>query len=81
MIGFNVSDASCAANNGVNVNMSNYYMLHVWVLPDMTFEPDVYAGMIPCISGGTAVFDPNHSCHKSRGGAEAAHVGHEMVGL
>jgi hypothetical protein len=47
----------------------------------MTFEPDVYAGMIPCISGGTAIFEPNHSCHKSRGGAEAAHVGHEMVSL
>ena len=35
---------------GINVNMANYYMLHVWVLDDMTFEPDVYAGMIPCIA-------------------------------
>ena len=34
---------------GINVNMSNYYMLHVWVLDDMKFIPDVYAGMIPCI--------------------------------
>ena len=81
MIAFNTSNASCQAAGGVNVNMSNYYMLHVWVLPDMTFEPDVYAGMIPCISGGTAIFDRNHSCHKTRGGAEGAHVGHQMVSL
>jgi hypothetical protein len=81
MIAFNTSDANCASMGGVNVNMSNFYMLHVWVLPDMTFEPDVFAGMIPCISGGTAVFDKNHPCHKSRGGAEGGHVGHEMVGL
>jgi hypothetical protein len=33
----------------------------------MTFEPDVYAGMIPCISGGTAVHDPDHPCHTTRG--------------
>jgi hypothetical protein len=75
MIAFNVSDASCTSQNGVNVNMSNYYMLHVWVLEDMTFEPDVYAGMIPCISGGTAVHDPNHWCHTSRTSPTAAAIG------
>ena len=53
--------------------MSNYYMLHVWVLDDMKFEPDVFAGMIPCISGGTAIHDPNDPCHTSRtGGATTA---------
>jgi hypothetical protein len=67
MIAFNTSDANCAAQNGVNVNMSNYYMLHVWVLDDMKFIPDVFAGMIPCISGGTAIRDnPGHWCHTSR---------------
>ena len=81
MVAFNTSNASCQAEGGVNVNMANYYMLHVWVLADMTFEPDVYAGMIPCISGGTAVFDASHPCHKSRGAAEGGHVGHEMVSL
>ena len=53
MIGFNTSDSSCTSQNGINVNMANYYMLHVWVLDDMKFIPDVYAGMIPCITGGT----------------------------
>ena len=47
MIGFNISDASCTGMGGINVNMSNYYMLHVWVLDDMQFIPDVYAGMMP----------------------------------
>ena len=55
------------AQSGINVNMANYYMLHVWVLDDMKFIPDVYAGMIPCISGGTAIHDPNDPCHTSRG--------------
>lgn len=68
MIAFNVSDASCTSMNGTNVNLSNYYMLHVWVVEDMTFEPDVYAGMMPCISGGTAIHDnPDHWCHTGRG--------------
>jgi hypothetical protein len=83
MIGFNVSDSSCTSTNGINVNMSNYYMLHVWVLDDMTFQPDVYAGMIPCITGGTAIFDQGHWCHTSRSGSAGAsadlHAGHEML--
>ena len=73
MIGFNTSDASLHRRSaGINVNMANYYMLHVWVLDDMKFVPDVYAGMIPCISGGTAVHDPNDPCHLSRTGGAAA---------
>ena len=47
-------------------------MLHVWVLDDMKFIPDVFAGMIPCISGGTAIHDPDDPCHTSRPGAASA---------
>lgn len=63
MTGFNQSNAACTASNGINVNMSNYYMLHVWILDDMVYTPDVFAGMMPCISGGTAIHDPLNSCH------------------
>jgi hypothetical protein len=63
MIGFNQSNATCTASNGINVNMSNFYMLHVWILDDMVYTPDVYAGMMPCISGGTAIHDPQDPCH------------------
>jgi hypothetical protein len=80
MTGFNQSDATCAASGGVNVNMSNYYMLHVWVLDDMTFEPDVFAGMIPCISGGTAIHDPDDACHTSRPAGMAA-MDHDMTSM
>lgn len=66
MIGFNQDDATCTAESGINVNMSNFYMLHVWVLDDMQFQPDVFAGMMPCISNGTAVHDPKNACHTSR---------------
>lgn len=65
-VGFNISDTACASNGGVNVNLENYYMLHVWILEDMVFTPDVYAGMIPCITGGGAIHDPLDSCHVSR---------------
>jgi hypothetical protein len=78
MVAFNQSDSACTALNGINVNMSNYYMLHVWVLDDMTFEPDVYAGMIPCISGGTAIHDPNDMCHKMRDMSSMATMDHSM---
>jgi hypothetical protein len=66
MVAFNQSDATCDALNGVNVNMANFYMLHVWVLDDMKYEPDVFAGTMPCINGGTAIHDANGPCHFSR---------------
>ena len=72
MIAFNTSDANCTSMGGVNVNLSNYYMLHVWVLDDMKFKPDVFAGMMPCITNGSAIHDPTHSCHTSRSGNPAA---------
>lgn len=65
-IGFNVSDAQCTSMNGINVYLGNYYMLHVWVLEDMVFTPDVYAGMIPCIGGSSTVHDASHWCHRGR---------------
>lgn len=77
MIGFNVSDNSCSSMSGINVNMSNYYMLHVWILEDMVYTPDVYAGMMPCISGGTAVHDPMDPCHISRNGM--GDMAHDMT--
>ena len=76
MIAFSTSDANCSALGGMNVNMSNYYMLHVWVLDDMKFTPDVFAGMIPCISNGTAIHDPNDPCHTTRGEMTMAGMAH-----
>lgn len=72
-IGFNISDASCASQNGVNVNLSRYYMLHIWVLDDMVYTPDVYAGMMPCIKNGGAIHDPMDPCHVNMDGMEMDH--------
>ncbi len=66
MIAFNTSDANCSSQGGLNVNMSRFYMLHVWILDDMNYVPDVFAGMMPCISGGTAIHDSNDPCHTRR---------------
>jgi hypothetical protein len=66
MIAFNVSDAQCTSQGGVNVYLGNFYMLHVWVLDDMKFIPDVFAGQMPCITGGSAIHDANHWCHTTR---------------
>ena len=75
MIAFNTSDSNCTSLGGINVNLSNYYMLHVWVLDDMKFIPDVFAGQMPCISGGSATHDdPDNPCHFGRGGATFAAV-------
>ena len=76
-IGFNISDSQCTAMNGINVNLSNYYMLHVWVLPDMVYTPDVYAGMIPCITSNGTVHDPLDSCHTGRGAMSG--MEHEQI--
>ena len=83
MVGFNISDTACTGQSGINVNMANYYMLHVWVLDDMTFRPDVYAGMMPCIFGGTAIHDPDDTCHTTRAGSAmsgAMDHNHELMG-
>lgn len=81
MIAFNTTDADCASRQGINVNMSNYYMLHVWILDDMTFEPDVFAGMMPCIFGGTAIHDPADPCHTTRTMTMSAAGGHDMAAM
>ena len=63
MIAFNTSDSTCTSLGGINVNLSNYYMLHVWVLDSMKFIPDVFAGQVPCITGGSSIQDPDDPCH------------------
>lgn len=70
-INFNASDAVCTGQGGVNVNMSNYYMLHAWVLDDMVYTPDVYAGMIPCLPASGAIRDKLHPCHRGDGAMAA----------
>lgn len=77
-INFNASDSTCNAQGGLNVNMSNYYMLHAWVLSEMVYTPDVYAGMMPCLTASGAIYDGMDPCHAGMADAMSgeAHAGH-----
>lgn len=64
-LGVNTSDATCAGRGGINVHMQNYYMLHVWVVPNLELHADIHAPMHPCIGQVSAIFDMSHPCHNS----------------
>ena len=64
--------------DGINVNLSNYYMLHVWVLDDMKFIPDVFAGQMPCITGGSAIHDSRTTRATPRGRADGCGADHSL---
>ena len=65
------TDAACASQNGVNVHLQNYHMLHVWLVKDLEYIADVHAPMHPCISGSGAIFDMNNLCHQQNSGGAA----------
>lgn len=73
-IAFNVTDSKCTSLGGVNVKLSNYYMLHMWVIPGQVFTPDVYAGMVPCITANGTIWDPMNTCHITRGNGAMSHA-------
>lgn len=74
-INFNASDSTCTAQGGINVNMSNYYMLHAWVKQEMVYTPDVYAGMMPCITSSGAIYDMTDPCHAGGASMTMDHAG------
>lgn len=59
----NISDATCASRDGVNVHLQDYYMLHLWVVDDLEYHADVHAPMHPCILSTGAIFDMDDPCH------------------
>lgn len=59
----NISDATCASRNGVNVHLQDYYMLHLWVVDDLEYHADIHAPMHPCIGSAGAIFDMDDPCH------------------
>ena len=60
----NTTDQQCASQNGVNLHMQNYYMLHVWAVDNLEYHADVHAAMHPCIKGTGAIFDMTDPCHQ-----------------
>ena len=43
IIGVNTTDAGCTGIGGINTYMSNYYMVHLWVVDDLEYRNDVFA--------------------------------------
>jgi hypothetical protein len=73
-LGVNTTDAVCASRGGINVHLQNYYMLHVWVVPDVELRADIHAPMHPCIGGTSTIFDMNDPCHNNLPPAPGAPV-------
>jgi hypothetical protein len=61
-MGENRSDADCASAGGVNVDLSNWWMLHAWILPDWQVHFDVFVNHHPCLAGSGPITDHNNAC-------------------
>ncbi len=69
VIGEGLTDGQCAAASGTNLHLENYYMVHAWIVPGWTHDPDVFVGHHPCLmAGGPA--GPDDACWDS------GHTGH-----
>ena len=42
VVGDGVSDTTCAARGGANVDTSNLWLLHAWMIPGWLYKPDVF---------------------------------------
>jgi hypothetical protein len=60
--GLVVRDGPCQpGDNGFTVDLSNYWMVHAWVLPDWAYKPDIFINHHPCLlPDGPA--GPEHHC-------------------
>jgi hypothetical protein len=71
----NTTDAYCASQNGINLHMQNYYMLHIWAVDNLEYHADVHAPMHPCIKATGAIFDMTDPCHQDFTAASGAVAG------
>lgn len=64
--GENISDAACAGRGGTNVDLSDYWMLHAWIIDPWTVQFDVFANHHPCLhaqsAGGPATLGDGDPC-------------------
>lgn len=61
-MGENRTDAECESLGGINVDFSDWWMTHAWILPDWQVHFDVFVNHHPCIAGGGPITDPDHEC-------------------
>jgi hypothetical protein len=67
-LGENRSDADCAASGGINLDLSHWWMLHAWILPEWEVRKDVFQNHHPCLTGSGPIRDRDHPCwHEAMG--------------
>ena len=62
VIGQDLTEAQCGARNGMNLYLHNYWMVHAWIVPGMTYEIDVFENHHPCLTAGGPIWDPTDEC-------------------
>lgn len=61
VIGDGLTDEECEARGGYNVDLSDFWMVHAWIVPGWQHHPDVFVNHHPCLlPGGPAA--PDHEC-------------------
>ncbi|HEX6236708.1 MAG TPA: hypothetical protein VFZ68_05920 [Acidimicrobiales bacterium] len=60
--GLVIRDGPCQpGDNGTTIDLSNYWMVHAWIVPGWTYKPDIFINHHPCLlPGGPA--GPDHEC-------------------
>ncbi len=56
------TDPDCGSIGGINVDFSDWYMAHAWVLPGWNTEFDVFAHHHPCLKAGGPETNPDDPC-------------------
>lgn len=76
VVGENVSDTVCSNRGGTNLDLSNFWMLHAWIIDPWTVQFDVFANHHPCLhQSGPAVPGDGDPCWEEAhsGGGHSEH--------
>jgi len=69
IIGVNGTDSGCASSGGVNLHTEKYFMVHLWVVDGLEYQPDVFAPTYPCIGSSTVDYDRTAACNQPPAGS------------
>lgn len=76
VVGENISDAACASRGGTNLDLSNYWMSHAWIVDGWQTKADVFTNHHPCLhAGGPATHGDGDACwdEADNGGGHGGH--------
>lgn len=61
-MGENRTDAQCASLGGVNVDFSDWWMVHAWIVEPWLVQYDVFTNHHPCLSSSGPITDTSDPC-------------------